>query len=64
MDEVIGALVRGVVWLIGQAVRFLAELVAAEVAEGSAKAARRRFAGWRTRRRSGSATGVSLEKGR
>jgi len=64
VDEVFGALVRGVFWLVGQAVRFVVEAVAGDILESGARAGRRRFVAWRSRRRGGARPErVRLDKG-
>lgn len=56
MDEVIGALFRVVLWLVGQVVQAVVEAIAGEFVENGGKAVKRRFAARRRRR-------VSLAKG-
>ncbi|CAG7634701.1 hypothetical protein SBRY_21102 [Actinacidiphila bryophytorum] len=65
VDEVIGALLRAVLWLIGQVVKFLAEMIAGELAEKIVRAVKRRGVAWRSRRRHrpvAPPSRVSLEK--
>lgn len=50
MEEVIGALFRGVLWLVGQLVQAVAEAIAGEFVENGGKAVKRRFAARRRRR--------------
>lgn len=65
MDEVIGALFRGVLWLAGQAVQAVAEVVVSDLAEGGVKAGKRRFAALRGRRKAAAQPDrVSLVKDR
>jgi hypothetical protein len=50
VEEVIGALFRGVLWLVGQLVQAVAEAIAGEFVENGGKAVNRRFAARRRRR--------------
>jgi hypothetical protein len=64
VDEVIGALLRALLWLIKQVVKFLVEMIAGELAEKIGRAVKRRGVTWRSRRRHRSVvppSGVSLE---
>jgi hypothetical protein len=66
VDELVGALIRGVFWLVGQVLKFILELVVSEAVEKAVKAGWRRFAALLRIRRPARKTrlpgGVSLEK--
>lgn len=65
VDEVIGALLRAVLWLIRQVVKSVAEMIVGELAEKIVRAVKRRVVTWRSRRRRppvAPPSRVSLEK--
>ncbi|MFC4035435.1 hypothetical protein ACFO3J_28775 [Streptomyces polygonati] len=70
MDELVGALIRGVFWVVGQILKGVLELVVSDAVEKALKSAWRRFAGrWvrlarRSRRKGQLPGGVSLSKDR